>query len=280
MRSIGVVFNDSKPQITGLVDQVKETIESMGARSVVVSGTVPTLPPVDAVVVLGGDGTFLRAARMVALRDTPLLGVDLGTLGFLAEVSYGDLAGAIDRLIAGDYRIEERLLLEVALLRDGQVVAANLALNEGVVLKGASGRMLEMAIYADHSHVATYGADGVIVSTPTGSTAYAMAAGGPIMAPDVPALLLVPICPHMLTARPLVVSDQKTVRIVVKERAEGALVAADGHTVGLLRSGDEMTFRRSSHSAKLVRLAEHDFFTALRRKLQWGVRTEGSQDWD
>lgn len=280
MKTIGVVYNDSKPQIQTLLGQVRETIESMGAKAVIVSGTHPTLPPVDAVVVLGGDGTFLRAARMVALRETPLLGVHLGTLGFLAEISYGDLAGAIERLLSGDYQIEERLLLEVALIRDGRLVASDLALNEGVVLKGASGRMLEMAIYADHSHVATYGADGVIVSTPTGSTAYGMAAGGPIMAPDVPALLLVPICPHMLTARPLVVSDQKTVRIVVKDRAEGALVAADGQTVGLLRSGDEMTFRRSRHSAKLVRLAEHDFFTALRRKLQWGVRTEGGQEWD
>lgn len=279
MKTLGVVYNDSKPEIQPLVGQVRETVESMGGKPVVVSGTFPTLPPVDAVVVLGGDGTFLRAARMVALRDTPILGVDLGTLGFLAEVSYGDLAGAIERLLTGDYQVEDRMLLEVSLWRDGQLVAANLALNEGVVLKGASSRMLEMAIYADHSHVATYGADGFIVSTPTGSTAYGMAAGGPIMAPDVPAFLLVPICPHMLTARPLVVSDQKTVRIVVEERAEGALVAADGYTVGLLRSGDEMTFRRSRHSAKLVRLAEHDFFTALRRKLQWGVRTEG-QDWD
>lgn len=280
MKTLGVVYNDSKPQIQAFVGQVRETIVSLGGRAVIVSGNHPTLPPVDAVVVLGGDGTFLRATRMVAQRETPILGVDLGTLGFLAEVSYGDLATAIERLLTGDYQVEDRLLLEVALHRDGQLIAASLALNEGVVLKGASGRMLEMAIYADHSHVATYGADGVIVSTPTGSTAYGMAAGGPIMAPDVPALLLVPICPHMLTARPLVVSDQKTVRIVVKDRAEGALVAADGHTVGLLRTGDEMTFRRSHHSARLIRLAEHDFFTALRRKLQWGVRTEGGQDWD
>ncbi len=280
MKPIGVVYNDSKPQIQALVGQVRETIESLGGRSVVVSGDHPSLPPVDAVVVLGGDGTFLRAARMVAQRETPILGVDLGTLGFLAEVSYGDLAVAIERLLGGDYQVEDRLLLEVALYRDGELVASDLALNEGVVLKGASGRMLEMALYADHSHVATYGADGIIVSTPTGSTAYSMAAGGPIMAPDVPAFLLTPICPHMLTARPLVVSDQKTVRIVVMDRAEGALVAADGHTVGLLRTGDEMTFRRSAYSAKLVRLAEQDFFTALRRKLQWGVRTECGQDWD
>lgn len=280
MKTLGVVYNDSKPQILGLVTQVKETIESMGSRAVIVSGTHPTLPPVDAVVVLGGDGTFLRAARMVATRETPLLGVDLGTLGFLAEIAYGDLASGIDRLISGDYDLEERLLLNVALIRDGRVIASDLALNEGVVLKGASGRMLEMELFADRSHVGTFGADGLIVSTPTGSTAYGMAAGGPIMAPDVPAFLIVPICPHMLTARPLVVSDKKTVRIVVKERAEGSLVAADGHTLGLLRSGDEMTFKRSTHSAKLVRLAEHDFFTALRRKLQWGVRTEAGQDWD
>lgn len=272
MQTIGVVYNATKPEVSGLVAQVREAIEGFGLRAIVVAGSDPSLPPVDAGIVLGGDGTFLRAARMVGARETPLLGVDLGTLGFLAEVSYGDLGVALERLIKGDYTLEARTMLEVALVRAGEEVASALAMNEGVVLKGASGRMLEAAIYADHSHVATYGADGFIVSTPTGSTAYAMAAGGPIMAPDVPALILMPICPHTLTARPLVLSDERTVRVVVKERAEGALLAADGLTVGLLQAGDEMTFRRSKHLTRMIRLTGHDFFNALRRKLQWGDR--------
>lgn len=271
-QALGVVYNATKPEIEGLVEQVRCAIESLGWEAVVVSGSAAALPEVEAVVVLGGDGTFLRAARMVAPRRTPLLGVDLGTLGFLAEVSYGELALGLERLVTGDFAIEERSLMEVALVRDGQVIASELALNEGVVLKGASGRMLEAEVFADASHVATYGADGFIVSTPTGSTAYAMAAHGPIMAPDVPAFIFVPICPHTLTARPLVLSDERTVRIVVKERAEGAILTADGRTVGHLQPGDAMTFRRSEHVTRMVRLSKRDFFTTLRRKLQWGDR--------
>ncbi|HEY9899280.1 MAG TPA: NAD(+)/NADH kinase [Pantanalinema sp.] len=279
-KAIGVVYNATKPEIEALVDQVRLTIEQLGCEAVAVAGSAAGLGAVDAVVVLGGDGTFLRAARMVAPSKTPLLGVDLGTLGFLAEVSYPELALGLERLIAGDYAVEERPLMEVALVRDGRVVASELALNEGVVLKGASGRMLEAAVFADASHVATYGADGFIVSTPTGSTAYAMAAHGPIMAPDVPAFIFVPICPHTLTARPLVLSDERTVRIVVKERAEGAILTADGRTVGHLQPGDAMTFRRSAHVTRMVRLETRDFFTTLRRKLQWGdrLRSDGAGD--
>ncbi|MNX70601.1 putative inorganic polyphosphate/ATP-NAD kinase [compost metagenome] len=275
---IGVVYNATKPEIGALVGQVQRTIEQLGCEAVVVPGSAQRMDPVDAVVVLGGDGTFLRAARLVTSLRTPLLGVDLGTLGFLAEVSYPDLAPGLERLVSGDYTIEERPLMEVALVRDGRVVASELALNEGVVLKGASGRMLEAEVFADASHVATYGADGFIVSTPTGSTAYAMAAHGPIMAPDVPAFIFVPICPHTLTARPLVLSDERTVRIVVKERAEGAILTADGRTVGHLQPGDAMTFRRSEHVTRMVRLSARDFFTTLRRKLQWGdrLRSDGA----
>jgi len=280
VKTLGVVYNDGKPGIDALVAQVRADIESLGCQAVVVSGKEPSLPPVDAVIVLGGDGTFLRAARMVAPRETPLLGVDLGTLGFLAEVSYGDLPEALFRLARGEVELEERPLLAVGLVRDGQEIASQLALNEGVVLKGASGRMLEAEIFADQAHIATYGADGFILSTPTGSTAYAMAAGGPIVAPDVGALLLVPICPHTLTARPLVMSDQRAVRIVVKERAEGAIVAADGLTIGMLRAGDTVTFRKASDHVRMVRLTAPSFFNALRRKLHWGrYRGEGAEPW-
>jgi NAD+ kinase len=277
-RAIGVVYNATKPEIEALVAQVGRTLAQLGCEAVVVPGSAAGLEEVDAVVVLGGDGTFLRAARMVAPRRTPLLGVDLGTLGFLAEVSYPDLGLGLEQLVEGNYTVEERALMEVALVRDGRVVASELALNEGVVLKGASGRMLEAEVYADTSHVATYGADGFIVSTPTGSTAYAMAAHGPIMAPDVPAFLFVPICPHTLTARPVVLSDERTVRIVVKERAEGAILTADGRTVGQLQPEDAMTFRRSEYVTRMVRLAARDFFTTLRRKLQWGdrLRSDGA----
>lgn len=276
MKTLGVVFNAAKPDVVDLIDHVLNYARNLGFEAVAVAGTDPGLPPVDAVVVLGGDGTFLRAARMVARRETPILGVDLGSLGFLAEVGYSDLPKALQRLQTKDYLLEDRTLMEVKLMREGVEVGMQLALNEGVVLKGASAGMLEASIYADHSHVASYRADGFIVSTPTGSTAYAMAAGGPIMAPDVPAFLLVPICPHTLTARPLVLAHERTIRIKVTERTDGAILAADGLTVGHVQNGDDLLFRRSPHSTRMVRLSQPDFFEALRRKLQWGDSPRGA----
>jgi NAD+ kinase len=277
VKSVGIVYNALVPRIAGLVPQVREFIESHGKWVYAVPGSGHALPPVDLVLVLGGDGTFLRAARLIAPAETPLLGVDLGTLGFLAEVVYAELPHALERVFAGDYRLENRMLLDVRHHRHGETLARQTALNEGVVLKGTSSRMLELEVFADDSLVARYGTDGMILATPTGSTAYALSAGGPIMAPDVPAWILAPICPHSLTARPLVMSSDTLVRVVAKERAEGALLSADGFTVGLLRPGDEATFRRSDHVVRLVTLKPPDFFNSLRDKLRWGdPREEGA----
>ncbi|MNK86690.1 putative inorganic polyphosphate/ATP-NAD kinase [compost metagenome] len=270
MNSVGIVYNGTVPRIAGLVPQVEEFITSRGKKVFAVPGSGPALPPVDLVVVLGGDGTFLRAARLIAPEETPILSVDLGTLGFLAEVEYAELPEALDRVFAGEYRLESRTLLDVRHHRDGETLAQQTALNEGVVLKGTSSRMLELEVFAGESLVARYGTDGMILATPTGSTAYALSAGGPIMAPDVPAWVLAPICPHTLTARPLVMSSETIVRVVAKERAEGALLSADGFTVGFLKPGDEATFRRSEHVVNIVKVKGRDFFNALRDKLRWG----------
>jgi NAD+ kinase len=277
MKTVGIVYNGTVAKITNLVPHVKAFIEAHGKQVYAVPGSGHVLPPVDLVVVLGGDGTFLRAVRLIAPLETPILGVDLGTLGFLAEVEYGELEQALERVFAGAYRLEARTLLDVRHHRHGETLARQAALNEGVVLKGTSSRMLELEVFAGDSLVAKYGTDGMILSTPTGSTAYALSAGGPIMAPDVPAWVLAPICPHTLTARPLVMSCETIVRVVAKERAEGALLSADGFTVGLLRPGDEVTFRRSEHVVRLVKVKDSTFFTALRDKLRWGdPRQDGS----
>lgn len=271
-RGIGVVYNAAKPEVEAILGDVVGLIEQLGLHAYLAKGTDEGLPEVVAALALGGDGTFLRAARMVATRETPLLGVDMGSLGFLAEVGYEELPEALRRIVAGDFETEGRALLEVSLERGGHPLASELALNEGVVLKGASGRMLETAIYADQSLVATYRADGFIVSTPSGSTAYALAAGGPIVAPDVGAWVLVPICPHTLTARPLVISQQQVVRVVLHEQVEGAILTADGRLVGRLELGDAISFRRSTYQTRMVRLKPHDFYGTLRRKLRWGDR--------
>lgn len=270
MKSVGIVYNGTVPRITELVPQVRGYIEAHGKRVVAVPGSGHVLPRVDLVVVLGGDGTFLRAARLVASAETPILSVHLGTLGFLAEISYGELPLALERIFAGEYRLESRSLLDVRHHRDGETLAKQIALNEGVVLKGASARLLEFDVFTGETLVARYGADGMIVATPTGSTAYSLSAGGPIVAPDVPAWVLSPICPHTLTARPLVLSSETIVRVIARQRAEGALLTADGFTVGLLRPRDEVTFRRSEHVVRIVRVSGRGFFNALRDKLRWG----------
>ena len=270
MNRVGIVYNGTVATIAGLVPQVTEFMAAHGKEVFAVPGSGQHLPPVDLVVVLGGDGTFLRAVRLIAPLETPILGVDLGTLGFLAEVEYGELPEALARVFAGAFRLEARTLLDVRHHRGGETLARAIALNEGVVLKGASARMLELEVFANDSLVATYGTDGMILSTPTGSTAYALSAGGPILAPDVPAWVLAPICPHSLTARPLVMASETVVRVDCKARAEGALLSADGFTLGTLLPGDSVTFRKSSHVVQLVKVKGRDFFNALRDKLRWG----------
>lgn len=265
---IGVIFNERDPAAISRADE----LVVQGKHMVVVPSTEHQIPEVDLLVVLGGDGTFLRGARLVAPHGTPILGVDMGTLGFLAEIPPRDLETALEQFFRGDYRIEERALVDVRARRQDRVFAQAVGLNEAVVGKGHSGRMVEVAVEAGGTSIATYAADGFIVSTPTGSTAYSLAAGGPILAPDLPALVLVPICPHSLTARPLVVSDTQIVRIQVHPRSAEAILAVDGVTVSDLEAGDEVVVTRAPFSARLVRLKQDEFFRRLRTKLHWGGR--------
>ncbi len=266
---IGIVFNELDPEAVARADSLREGFQVIKFPS---SDKGP-VPPMDLLIVLGGDGTFLRGARLVAPSGVPILGVDMGTLGFLAEVKPEDLPNAIERIRNDDYCIEERVMLDVTARRQGVVINRSYGLNDGVVGKGHSGRMVEVSVEADGASIATYAADGFIVATPTGSTAYALASGGPVLSPEVAAFVLVPICPHALTARPLVISDERIVRIQVRPRSEGAVLAVDGlPTAEELVAGDEVEIRKAPFRAKLVKLGEESFFRRLRNKLQWGGR--------
>ncbi len=271
---IGVIYNELDPEAV----RRAESFQPPGVKVMRFPSFAPGLAEnVDLLVVLGGDGTFLRGARLVSPHGTPILGVDMGTLGFLAEIAPEHIAAAIAQIREGRYTVEERVILDVVTRRDGAIVSRSYGLNDGVVGKGQSGRMVEISVEADSSPVATYAADGFIVATPTGSTAYALAAGGPVLSPEVAAFVLVPICPHALTARPLVVSDERTIRIQVRPRSEPAVLAVDGLPApGELVAGDEVLIRKAPFRAKLIKLGEGDFFRRLKRKLQWGGR--GSND--
>jgi NAD+ kinase len=224
------------------------------------------------VIVLGGDGTLLSVARIFAATGTPILSVNLGFLGFLTEVRLADLYATLDGWCKDCYQIDGRSMLHADLWRDGKVHCSFEALNDVVVSKGDIARMGEFTVELEGKKVADFRADGVIVSTPTGSTAYTLAANGPILTPDVDALVVTPICPHLLTLRPIVVRGDASLTIRVMGVPHTALLTVDGQQAVALMRGDEIRSQRSSHIVKLVRLSEGSFFEALRSKLSWGER--------
>jgi NAD+ kinase len=222
------------------------------------------------VVVLGGDGTLLAAARIFAAVGTPILSVNLGFLGFLTEVRLADIYATLQNWCAGCHTLDERAMLHAELWRDGAEIQTHDALNEIVVSKGDIARMGNFAVELDGKSVARFRADGVIVSTPTGSTAYTLAANGPILTPDVDAMVVTPICPHLLTLRPIVVRGDASLTVRVEGVPNVALLTVDGQQGFELRRDDEVRCHRSSLSVKLVRLGDTGFFDALRSKLSWG----------
>jgi len=224
------------------------------------------------VVVLGGDGTMLSAARAVAQAGIPILGVNLGSLGFMTEVRLEELEATLDALASNNCVIDARAMLHCEHIRAGKCVAAYEALNDIVVSKAALARMVDFDVHVNQQFVSNYKADGVIVATPTGSTAYSLAAGGPVLTPAVDAFVITPVSPHALTNRPLVVPDRSEIAIEVKQPQEDAYLTVDGQTGGPLRQGDRVVCRKSDHTIQLFHLPQRSFFNVLRTKLKWGER--------
>ena len=228
---------------------------------------------VDVAVVVGGDGTMLSIARELAPQGVPLIGVNQGRLGFLTDVPLARIEDVLAAMLAGHHVEERRQLLAATIRRDGVVVQESLALNEVVVSRGMQGGMIESAIAIDGRFVCALRADGLIVATPTGSTAYSLSAQGPIVHPQVPALLLVPVAPHALTNRPLVVSDEAQIDVTLL-RGKEALALCDGQARFALAEGDHVAIRRADHPARLLHPEGHDHFAMLREKLHWSETPE------
>ncbi len=222
------------------------------------------------VIVLGGDGTLLSVTRVFAAVSTPILGVNVGFLGFLTEIRLADLYATLQSWCAGSHKVDERMMLHAELWRGGSCHSGYEALNEVVVSKGDIARMGEFAVELDGTSVARFRADGVIVATPTGSTAYTLAANGPIVTPDVDATIVTPICPHLLTLRPIVVRGDASLIVRIEGVPNVALLTVDGQTAVELKKGDEIRCHRSDYTVKLVRVGGSGFFQALRTKLSWG----------
>jgi NAD+ kinase len=225
----------------------------------------------DLVVVLGGDGTLLSAARATAAIDVPLLGVNLGSLGFLTDVPLFSLFSMLEAITKGEAAVEQRSLMQCDLLRGEEVLGSYLVFNDAVVNKTAIARLNNYDLFIDKIFVSSYRADGMIVATPTGSTAYSLSAGGPVLMPTVNAFVITPVAPHSLTHRPLVVPDSTVVELVLRSEEEVAYLSLDGQPGLNLCDGDRVRCRRSEHRVSLFR-TDHDFFHVLRTKLKWGEK--------
>lgn len=282
LRRIGVVANPDKPGAEALTRRVAAALERAGRRVAydvatarlvgtkgVPADSLATLAgETDLVIVLGGDGTMLRAAREVAGSATPLLGINLGNLGFLTAVSPEQLTSALRKLWEGRFELEERSLLE-ADARQGSSSATILALNDVVLARGQASRLIELGVEVNGELLTRYRCDGLIASSPTGSTAYSLAAGGAIVAPDAEVLMLTPICPHTLSIRPVVINLRARVDVTLVSDRLTASVTADGQQQLELAPGDRVTIRRSERTVRLVRLAGSSFYATLRHKFGW-----------
>ncbi len=262
--------------VQALLDEETASILSSALKA----SDVPVLPrselpsKCDLILVMGGDGTLLAAARGAHGCDVPILAVNLGSLGFLTAVTVGELYDSLEVVLNGKHQVEYRKVLQINMLHEGLLVETYHALNDAVLNKGAISRMLDFETYVDGQFVTLIQADGVIVSTPTGSTAYSLAAGGPIVHPSVEAFLVTPICPHTLTNRPLLVPDRSRIEVVVKTEAESVFLTVDGQVGHELHHEDRIVCELSPSRIGLVRPPQKGFFEVLRSKLKWGERGE------
>jgi NAD+ kinase len=231
----------------------------------------------DLVVVMGGDGTMLNAARSLVDYEVPILGVNLGRLGFLADVSPSEIPHRLEAVLQGHFREARRSLLHAQALREDQVTGEADALNDVVIHKREVARMIEVDAFLDGRFLNAYRADGLIISTPTGSTAYALAGGGPIIHPGLEAVVLVPICPHTLTHRPIVVKADSVIEVVLNSaNTTEAQITCDGQVSLAIEPGDRVLIRKKNRKVRLVHPLNHDYFELLRAKLNWGLRPEAT----
>ncbi len=227
---------------------------------------------VDLLLVLGGDGTLLAAARTLNRKPVPILAVNLGGLGFLTVITREELYPTLEAVLAGNFQTERRVQIEGELVRADEVISSFLALNDVVLNKGAIARILDFDVLVNGRFISTFKSDGLIVSTPTGSTAYSLAAGGPIVTPAVEAFVVTPICAHTLTNRPLVLPDSVQIEVVVKSQREVAYLTVDGQVGLATHSDDTVRLRKASSSVELIQPPAKDYFEVLRQKLKWGER--------
>lgn len=287
-RRVGIVLKPHQPEALKTICSVIQWLHERGIQLVgspeiererieyETGCTVETLEPeslasgVDLILVLGGDGTMIATARMIGDAEVPVLGVNYGGLGYLAEFRIEELYTALEAILSGDYRVDRRVMLAVELVRGDEYLTRNRVLNDVVINKSALARIIEIEAYLNRQFVNSFRADGLIVSTPTGSTAYNLSAGGPVIFPSMNAVVITPICPFTLSNRPIVVPDESLIELRLKTANEEVVLTLDGQVGLALKPDDRVIINKSKTTFNLVQPANRNYFEVLRDKLRWG----------
>ena len=289
IKKIGIVANIEKENIAGHVRSLKKWLEEQHVQvflEMAISGKIDSAGGLswndlarksELVVALGGDGTMLRAAHYLAGHRVPLLGINLGSFGYLTEVNLNEIHSTLELIISGNFVTEKRMMLDVSIKRGKTVTIAGSVLNDVVINRGDLSRMNELEMEVNGSYLTTYKGDGLIVSTPTGSTAYSLSAGGPIVFPGNDLIIVNPICPHTLTNRPIIFSENSSLRITLWSKDKGAMLTLDGQESYKIKSGDVVTVKKSKHSTMLVLSPYRSYGEILRSKLGWGDLPPGAK---
>ncbi|WP_418792387.1 NAD(+)/NADH kinase [Phosphitispora sp. TUW77] len=280
MNCIGIILNFEKPEAEMITKNIIKCLERHG-KKVIVAGAeffelrddIPVCPgddlaQVDCIIVLGGDGTLLNSARSFSVKGIPLFGVNLGQLGFLTEIELPDLNPALEKLISGDFFIEERMMLQATIVRQGKEIYSFFGLNDAVITKGAFARIIRLKTFINEEFVDVFPADGLLVSTPTGSTGYSLSAGGPLVAPNLELMIVTPICPHTLYSRPIVIDKHSIVRVEVQATQAEVMLTMDGQSGFQLEPFDHVVIQRAPFNAKFMKLNQRSFYEILRAKLK------------
>jgi NAD+ kinase len=285
MKSVAVILNPEKRDAVKLARELVPWLKEHGVKVTAEHDTAVAidapelsrderqLAKADYALVMGGDGTLLRASRMMSPAGVPMLAVRFGKFGFLTDTEPDGIRAALTEILEGRYRIEERMMIGASVIHKGNRMEAATALNDVVIAKGPLARMLRLGTYVSGKYISTYAADGLIVATPTGSTAYSLSAGGPLVTPDLKVIIITPICPHTLNARSLIISSKETVEVVVEsDPGDVVMLTVDGQVGIQLEHGDKVSVQESESRAKLISVEDTTFFDKLQTRLRWGDR--------